>query len=157
MEQVGIEVLFAGRERYYLNYGTQITSRPFNQSMFILLNDYLTKKQIKKLVGAGRLGKITLIKINSPIYDLSYHTFYPFGHHPDINAPQLLGKGIADIVQLLISEDLIKRFGKELVICHERYKETKWRKGQIERLGIEMGKPYRLDEYVNQIRNGLIN
>jgi hypothetical protein len=118
----------------YCSYRTRITREPSHSSFPI---DGIAFDAVSSLDGAidYRLRTGTTIFV--------VHQFYPFTHEPLAYRP-LLGKGLADRIQLLVAQDMAAQFPQHSLI--ERA-DTPWRECQLQRLGIEQQVPYLLPQY----------
>ena len=92
---------------------------------------------------------------NSIWGELRCPEYYPLGINP-VNDERsvLLGKGIADRIELIVLKDLIKNFGERKDII-SRGVVSEWRLVQLARRGIMAGTEYPLGQYVERLEQSL--
>lgn len=141
-------------------YDTFVTKSPENRDMFIDFKHYLLDKDS---IVEGEIGRITFManypRQNSesktdPSYDFFVSNFYPFGTKPEKDFPYLLGKGIADVVELYAARHLLSQFGSSSSVVHNDVLPD--RESQMNRLKIEKNKVYGLDEYVAVLESNVV-
>ena len=131
-----------------LNFGYEVIGSLGN----IDLSLYLSSAEMNSLSAPKRLGEMDY---DTMWGDLRCMRYYPFGIKPKEDERSfLLGKGIADRIELIVVKDLMKRFGLDTDII-SRGVVSDWRLGQLARRGIKAGVEYPLWQYVERLEKSL--
>jgi hypothetical protein len=153
---------------FRINYGTRVASEPSSRYFVPLdgFDDAALDRISRERVWMGCVGyDIYPGKHNFgdrlfPDGVLGLPYFFPFGNHYEgLGSLKriFLGKGIADRIELFVSDDLLDFFGEGFGIWHPTrsisgLEMTPGRKQQLARLGVETDVWYDLREHADIVR-----
>ncbi|MBW2977403.1 hypothetical protein KY331_01015 [Candidatus Woesearchaeota archaeon] len=149
----GIEIKRVGdflpRPRYLI----YLVEKPENSDNYIPLEGLVDNNTLLQL-REREIGNLTFYYNKQVLLSTGY---FPFGSSPTPNNRFLLGKGIADRIDLIVADDLLELFGEDDLIIFNT--ESKHRQDQLKRQGIELGRKYTLKEYYEIINSniGILN
>jgi hypothetical protein len=116
------------------------------------LTEHLSLPERDSLTAPKRLGEIDY---NLATRGLSCSRYYPFGLIPNSNERRvLLGKGIADKIELFVLKDLLHKFGPSMEMIVRGVASDR-RLEQFYRRRIKTGKKYPLGEYVRLLEQAM--
>lgn len=98
---------------------------------------------------AHGMGVVNYVSFEGGV--LKNNIFAPFSIYPKkMPWSNLLGRGIADDIQIFVARELLRRFGSEYAAVHASDKANRVK--QLLRLGIKVNRKYHLDEYVDTMQ-----
>ncbi len=134
--RLGIQI--EGPEGYFLmEYDTFITTEN-GSDMFVPVD--------AEDIEDEELGYVVYQRLDDETLDC--FQFFPFGHEPQEEFPQLLGKGLADRIQLMIARDLREELSPEVRVYQGGNGTSMYRNRQLDRLGLTPGRGYSLGRMV---------
>lgn len=155
MKGLTIEIIHSGVKGFEAWYDLVLTRELPSKGFFsIPLEGILSVEETNQLK-EGKMGNIEYVILpygeiesgqikNKKMY---CSAFFPFSTPP----PKcLLGRGIADKIQLKIAEHLLSTYGNDFIVKHTAPSST--RIAQLQRLGIQEQQEYSLRQYVELIR-----
>ena len=147
----GIEVSLVGSVTETVSYQTKLTADPADLDMFVPFDGRLSPEELRRLPQQG-IGIVAYELVTPRV--LSCEMFYPFNFDGSKKPiPQLVGKGLASQIQLIVAENLLHHFPEDIEVVH--LKPSPSRERQLRSLGIEPEDYHPLEEYVSIIRDGI--